>query len=431
MKGRDTMELLTDNPITKVTEDRFGFKLYSDVLANAILETNRLPFCVGIFGAWGTGKSSLMLMIKELVEKNDYIKTIWFNPWKYDKKEELWNALIQTILYRIAEDDDRDKVKNKAKELAKSTSWLLLKKGLSTLTAGIISEENVENIKDVIVKEDEIHYRHVNHFEKDFEEIVNLYTKNGKLIVFIDDLDRCLPENAITVLESLKLFIGDAKCVFVIGMDHYIVEEGIKFRFGEKVKMSGRDYLDKIIQVPFFLPPVPFNKLRDALRVAKTTDYSEEIWKLIEFGLDTNPRKTKRFVNCFYLLREIIKGGAYTYIDDDNREYGLDPMLQDFFLAKLLIFQMSFSNFYSHLKLYPDDWEIYQRQLLYQGLKPSILQQRPDLEEFWNDEQLRRFMDKTSGLSNPPDPPSAKIVSELLKTIILVSPSYGMDATKA
>lgn len=413
------MEMLTDNPITKVEEDRFGFASYSNILANTIHETNRLPFCVGIFGAWGAGKSSLMLMIKEQVEKYDGIKTIWFNPWKYDKKEELWNALIQTILYRIAEDGDKD-VKNKAKELAKSTSWLLLKKGVSTLTAGAISEKNIEKIKDVIVKEDEIHYRHINYFEKDFEEIIDRYTKKGKLIVFIDDLDRCLPENAITVLESLKLFIGNAKCVFVLGMDRYIVEEGIKLRFGEKVKMSGRDYLDKIIQVPFFLPPVPFDKLREALQVTKTADYSEPIWKLIESGLDTNPRKTKRFVNSFYLVKEILRQSP-TFLGAFDKTV-LSQDMQNFYLAKLLIFQMTFPEFYSHLKLHPDAWMLieYNTNALKKGLG---VEGDPHLNTFWIDENFRSFMEKTSSNLSNFQSPSAVVVSTLLQAISLVSPT--------
>ena len=74
--------------------------------------------------------------------------------------------------------------------------------------------------------------------------MVKSYTNEGKLVIFVDDLDRCLPENAITVLESLKLFIGHAHCIFVLGMDHYIVEEGIglRYQFENKLEMNGRDY---------------------------------------------------------------------------------------------------------------------------------------------------------------------------------------------
>lgn len=254
--------------------------------------------------------------------------------------------------------------------------------------------------------------------KKNFEEIVNLYTKNGKLIVFIDDLDRCLPENAITVLESLKLFIGNAKCAFVLGMDHHIVEDGVKFRFGEKIRMSGREYLEKIIQVPFFLPPVPFNKLREALQVAKTADYSENVWKLVEHGLDNNPRKTNRFVNCFYLLREILSAPSGLQIMDADSV--LDKVTQDFYLAKLLVFQMTFPEFYSNLKLHPEYWKVFDDNFdeNYDVDPQSMFIEKPDLRKYWENEYFRIFMQKTKFEGSPTD----KVVSALLQAISLVSP---------
>jgi predicted KAP-like P-loop ATPase len=421
------MEMLTDNPILWEEEDKFGFSEYAHTLAETIIDTRHLPFCIGIFGDWGTGKSSLMNMIKGKIDNYPGIKTVWFNPWKYDKKEELWNALIQTILYHIAEKVKNEDIKNKAKEIAKSTAWFILKKGISALTSGIVSEDSIEKIKNTIAKEDEIHYRHINHFEKGFEEVVDCFTDNGKLVVFIDDLDRCLPENAITVLESLKLFIGNAKCVFVIGMDHYIAEAGIKKRYGEEINMSGRDYLDKIIQIPFFLPPVPFKNLQKALSVYKTVEYDDKMWRLIELGLDGNPRKTKRFVNCFYLLRKIYQNPVnqenYLFIESDSQGISLDE--QNFYLAKLLIFQMSYPDFYKYLKTSPNAWEVFEREIIGASEvreRENIFEKFPVLEDFWKDEYFKSFMAQSArnNKNNFYEAPSANIVLSLMKAISLI-----------
>jgi predicted KAP-like P-loop ATPase len=104
------MRMFTDNPITSCAEDKFGFAPYAQILGDTILQTEPLPFCVGIFGAWGSGKSSFLKMIREVIaDKKPEVKCIWFNPWKYDKKEDLWNTLIQTILYSITQEaGDRD-----------------------------------------------------------------------------------------------------------------------------------------------------------------------------------------------------------------------------------------------------------------------------------------------------------------------------------
>jgi predicted KAP-like P-loop ATPase len=213
--------LFTDNPIASIIEDKFGFDTYANVLKDAILQAKPLPFCVGIFGAWGSGKSSFMRMIEDLIkaqveQTGDKIKTIWFNPWKYDKKEELWNALIQTILHSIASEDKA--VEGKAKDLAVAATWLAMKKAISVLTAGVITEANLDDVVKSFTEKEEKYYQYINQFEKTFAEVVHHYTDGGKLVIFVDDLDRCLPENAITVLEALKLYIGDANCIFVLGI---------------------------------------------------------------------------------------------------------------------------------------------------------------------------------------------------------------------
>jgi len=428
------MRMLTDNPIMEKEKDKFGFAPYAEILANTIRDTDNLPFCIGIFAEWGSGKSSLMNMIRSSLKNTNRIKSVWFNPWKYDRKEDLWNALIQSILFHIIEESQDDDVSNKAKQLAKSTAWLLLKKGISTLSSGILTEENIENITQKIVKQDELHYRHINNFEDDFSKVVDQYTGNGKLVVFIDDLDRCLPENAITVLESLKLFIGDARCVFVLGMDHLVVEQGLEIRFSEKIKMSGRDYLDKIVQVPFFLPPVPFRKLKSALEVSKTANFDNNIWKLIEFGLEGNPRKSKRFVNSSYLLNQIIKNRdideVFDFSDDNN--FNVSEENQRFYLAKLLIFQMTFLDFYLYLKQHPDAWHIFGEKLIKADSlenRNKIFEEYPGMARFWEDVRLKNFMEKTQG-ENYPDTPSRQEIEPLIQAISLVSESPRMKSRK-
>ena len=420
------MRMLTDNP---TAHDRFGFKPYSEILANTIVDTNDLPFSIGIFGQWGAGKSSLMLMIERILNTNQDIKTIWFNPWKYDKKEELWSALIQSILYKIAEDAPNATLRKNAKTLAINAGWNIIKKSISSLTAGTISDENIESIKEVLAKQDELHYKYINQFEKDFENVVNEYTDNGKLVVFIDDLDRCLPENAITVLESLKLFIGNARCVFVLGMDQFIVEQGIILRFGNKVNMSGRDYLDKIIQVPFYLPPVPFNKLRDALELPKTQHYNDQIWEVVRCGLNGNPRKTKRFINCFYLAEQILSHQEIDQGDVFGNQEDIPTISQDyqkFYLSNLLIFQMVFQEFYEHLKFHPEDWELIYKQVINADSleqRNQLLKEKPELSEMWNNQELKNYLTKIKGNHFPP-PPSASIVESLLNAVTLLSESH-------
>ena len=251
------------------------------------------------------------------------------------------------------------------------------------------------------------------------------------MFVFIDDLDRCLPENAITVLESLKLFIGHANCIFVLGMDHSIVEAGIQTRYEGKIKIDGREYLDKIIQVPFYLPPVTFKRLKASLEDDSET-LSEEVWNVIRLGMGGNPRKTKRFVNSFYLswrflnhpdrdLQEKLQNGNLSHISQER---------QNFYLAKILVFQMSFPEFYQHLRHHLGDWRYLEENVILQNQAAKgqeNLKDKKELARFWEDESFQDFMGKTSKRSsqNYPPAPSSDIVEALLEATSLVTETLG------
>src|SRR3954471_17367395 len=99
--GTSSMPLLSDNP---ATVDALGFSNSADLLAKIVTDAEP-PFALGLFGEWGSGKTTLMTMIQDRLRKTGQ-KTVWFNAWKYDGKEALWNALIQTIFYAMQNDPD-------------------------------------------------------------------------------------------------------------------------------------------------------------------------------------------------------------------------------------------------------------------------------------------------------------------------------------
>ena len=433
------VKLFTDNPITSDNEDQFGFAHYAYVLRDTILQTGPLPFCVGIFGNWGSGKTSFMKMIESSIANERKVRSIWFNPWKYDKKEDLWSALIQSIVYKIsAKYHGQEENAQKAKHLALAMTWLAMKKVIAALTAGVISESNLDNLVDSFSEVDKKYHQYINNFEESFNDLVDDYTEGGKLVIFIDDLDRCLPENAITVLESLKLFIGHAQCIFVLGMDYYIVEEGIRSRYTDKVKLSGREYLDKIVQVPFYLPPVPYETIKASLIGGEVSHIlSEEIWNIIHLGMDGNPRKTKRFVNCFNLLQSYLRTPTRNEILLGKNTPILSEAIQNIYLAKLLVFQMSFPGFYLHLRHHPEDWVYLEKSIIQEDNSDKrrfALREKPELETLWRENpNLQIFMRKTAmAVSYPhlkyPIAPSDEIVSKLLQDISLIAENPDRSA---
>jgi KAP family P-loop domain len=98
-----------------------------------------------------------------------------------------------------------------------------------------------------------------------------------RIVVFVDDLDRCLPERALDVLESMKLFFDLDGFVFVVGLDREIVQEVVETKYRRRetadggtggVRFSGEEYVKKIFQLPFPLAPVPLAELHTFLEAA-------------------------------------------------------------------------------------------------------------------------------------------------------------------
>jgi hypothetical protein len=514
------MDLLSDNPITQKSDDEFVFESFVEILGAAILDTRYLPFTVGIFGEWGTGKTSLMHLLRNWLEgylfswdnvtgtdseshlrslwddldiawvenaeitkpdykiirifnkdlnkiiaeikidekkkkailkindskiynlkvkkengklniylKNNKCKTIWFNPWKYDNKEELWSALIRSIILEIYKDPKTKwKLKKVAWRLLKDIAWFAFKGGISTATRGIISLGDLETMKETMAKESLREHDFLDKFESNFSQLVEDFVgEDGRLVVFIDDLDRCIPENAITILESLKLYLDNPHCVFVLGMDRAIVELGIKHRYGEDIQLSGREYLEKIVQLPFFLPPLHFKNLKQALQSqSKAANYPPQLWIMLEYGLGGNPRKVKRFVNSFYMAQEAFKrlefGGRSGFASTDDNAEKIEDVpydIQLFYLAEVLVIQMSYTDFYDYLLMNPWGWGLYEDLRKAPGVgatgsKESILKQDPDLAIVWQNRHLRLFMKGMSGEIFPPPPP-LPILEKLLR----------------
>lgn len=333
---------LTDNPVTDLGQDEFSFVPHVRQLHDAVRNARPLPLTVGIFGGWGTGKSSFLGMWRHLLRENEpETPTIWFNPWKYDQKVEVWSALLHTMLAEIGQ---KPNLAKRAARLARSATWLSFRAGLgnvtSLATAGVIGKGQIDTLLDDFSRNDSEQYHEINRFEDDFARLVNeAVPDDGRLFVFIDDLDRCTPDAAIAVLESLKLFLGNARCVFVLALDYDVLSSMLKEKFG------GVRYLEKIVQLPFFLPEIEFAAVqamvyRSVGALAKRTSF----WEMLRVGLGTNPRRLKRFVNVLNLTM------AYQARQTDNDAFPLH-------LTKLLIIRSEHREFFRQLTLDHNYWQ--------------------------------------------------------------------------
>jgi len=334
------LSLCGDNP---AEIDKLNYSIYVNTLSEIVLKTKieETPLTIGIHGAWGSGKTSLMKMLQK--DLGTGIKSLWFNAWEYDKTDNIWAALFQSIL------NEMDQKNKKNKILAKTFLTVLTDLSIKGLTRGSMSFTDIE--------------KYYKNYNKHVAEITNLKTRfedaieedvgvEGKYVIFIDDLDRCLPERAVDILETIKLFLSAKHCIFIIGVDKDVIWKGIEARYSGKLNNSpikGKDYIEKIIQVPFNIPPIQIddisNFIREIYKDAFLKNIDADILKIISSGMEPNPRKIKRFVNLFGILIKFKNHNITSKrIEKD--------VIQDHLLAKFLVIQIRWEEFFNDLIRY-------------------------------------------------------------------------------
>jgi formylglycine-generating enzyme required for sulfatase activity len=371
---------VSDQP---TAQDALDFLPYARALAN-IAKTGGTPLTIGVFGGWGSGKTSLMEMIRDSLPKT-YTK-VWFNAWKYDKEETLWRAFLtavlntmkekaeengvpteefdklQSLLYRSMEFEKLGGVKIDLPKLGGAFAKSAVNFSLSFLPGGEALKKLSEALKsnsadslneaaDAISRERTKLYveqiSSLEQFQDRFAKLVQtqILEKNSRLVVFVDDLDRCLPEKAIEVLEAIKLFLDARGCVFLLGLDQDVIARGIEIKYKEfgikqgeeetRFTIEGLSYLEKIIQLPFILPSVESAQMDSFVQGLVTTWEHDECPKVFALGLGSNPRQIKRTVNTFLMLSNVAR----------EKKNNLAPIR----LAKVVTIQNVFPELYKFI----------------------------------------------------------------------------------
>lgn len=327
------IRLLNDEPLNgddNGRDDGLGFTTYSDIIAMAIKGTPG-PFTIGIFGEWGTGKTSLLKLIEQrFILSTDFVP-VWFNAWMYEKEDHPILPLISTIIKAINNNTQfRCGVENSVKSLTDSlravaygfSSKSKLKiPGFAEIEASFVAKDMIDRssaITDDPLLDKAIYYNSFERLSK-----INI-PRNKKIVIFIDDLDRCFPDKAIQLLESIKLVLSQHGFVFVLAVAREVIEGYLKFKYNKEFgieKFEGIKYLDKIIQLSFPIPPHMQRISEFATVVLKQLSSDdrvifEPIMHMIGIFCDYNPRGTVRFINNLLIDSAINRElcGAHGYV---------------------------------------------------------------------------------------------------------------------
>ena len=319
-----------------------------------IIKDSTPHFTIGIYGEWGTGKTTLMKAIEKNLNTNQNsltdpkILTIWFNAWQYEREENPATvSLMKTVAYAMAGHEKYDAVSKTILTgltiVGKNTSQNLVQEIISKKEED--SKETLEYKINYLNKlyRDSIYFDGLKKIKQQMDAIRKPEGNEYRVIIFIDDLDRCSPKKALEVLESVKLFLGMEGFIFVVGLSHKIVTHLITQAYTE-TGVKGEDYIKKIIQIPIKIPSwsqenivdLILNKIKKNLH-EEYTNFLCENSSMIAKIVDYNPRQLKRFINNVIIAFE-------TFTSQKNSP---EIKFNELFLLKVI--QSEWPDFYNEM----------------------------------------------------------------------------------
>jgi len=285
-------------PDNETGRDFLNFTGVADTVAEIIVQAQGRPISIGVSGAWGVGKSSMLRLIRRALEgRGGEFVFVEFNAWLYQGYDDARAALLEVIANTLTEEAERRETgRDKVRELLRRVDWLRAVKLIASsalalalglppvglvgeiyqtgtrLLAGKADEDVITAAGDVAQKvahesagllrpkPDSSPPKVIHGVRTCFEEALS--EMGVKLVVLIDDLDRCLPPTTISTLEAIRLFLFLKNTAFVIAADDTMIKHAVRSHFGGVDDTLVTNYFDKLIQVPIRVPPLGTQEVR-------------------------------------------------------------------------------------------------------------------------------------------------------------------------
>lgn len=303
--------LSPDLPIAKLEEDGLNRGPFAESLAKTLVQYSfPSSLTIGLYGEWGSGKTSLLNMVFENVERiDDGVVVLRFNPWLCSDPKQLVTQFFKQMATAI-----------KLKKRAADKAWELIDQYADILGATSVipvAGEIVAAFTKVLTKkaEEETKERTNDLQESKNQIIKKLKDEKIKIIVSIDDIDRLSEEEIVAVFQLVKSLADFPNTIYVLAFDYDVVVRAL----GKVQHGDGKEYLEKIVQVPFEIPApniddiheALFSKLNGILGDIPEEDWDKETWgELFQQGIKNYIRSIRdviRYTNVFSLKYELLK----------------------------------------------------------------------------------------------------------------------------
>ncbi|QCS44056.1 P-loop NTPase fold protein [Natrinema versiforme] len=240
MKG--DAKLQSDSPLESVSEDRLGYGSFADQLAETII--SRTPsdgYTIGIYGPWGSGKSTILNFVGEEIEKRDVeITTVKFNPWWFTGQADLIEKFLTQLGASLESDSDMTNIRENLTKLSGALSTLPL-----NAFTGVPADQLVGTAHQLLDEEP----GSVNEIKQEIES--DLRELDGTIVVVIDDIDRLNPQETLQMFQIIKSIANFPNVTYLLAFDRSVVVDALEEEGNIK---DGYLYLDKIIQLPLHIP---------------------------------------------------------------------------------------------------------------------------------------------------------------------------------
>lgn len=300
---------------TESDKDYLNFGEVSQLAVDILTTDGMLPVSVGVFGNWGAGKSSLLKLIEHgLAESNKSWIVINFDAWLYQGYDDARAALLEVIATKLTDAaHGNTTLTTKTKRLLERVNGFramgIIAEGAALFagvpTGGLIARSIgiLGNARDGIQDQNEYDNfcktakeakeyaggllrpeatrsppQQIDAFRNEYGEILKELDK--PLVVVIDNLDRCLPTNAIHTLEAIRLFLFLTNTAFIIAADEEMIRSSVADYFKGASDRHQIDYLDKLIQVPIRVPKAGVREIRSYLFMLYAIDQHLHMDKL-------------------------------------------------------------------------------------------------------------------------------------------------------
>lgn len=305
----DLIPVVADTPST---DPKMGFDAYAGALAEAIRGGLPAQFTIGIYGSWGTGKSSLLNAIQRQLEGYADVLCVPFDAWRYEHSEHIVVPLLHAI-HKAAPRLDDPSLTQKVGQAVRDVL-----RGL-TLNAGLVSMKG-EVVAEAFERTDGPFQALDDAYERPFAAMRDIGREldGRRFVVLIDDLDRCSANNVVSVLEAINLVMDVPGFVFVLALDYDVLVQAIAHKYPHT---SGHTFIEKMVQVPFRVPPLDLDSA-DFLEelvpgwTASASDlpmeFTQTAHQVATLGLRANPRQVKRFVNSLLVLLRVARARSTT-----------------------------------------------------------------------------------------------------------------------